>query len=170
MTTEVGVKRAHQLSEEIADLVCDIKDRTTEMQGELGLNPLEIVTMVSKNRGPPVMSYVANFMGPVLSREAPDPMDVYIDKLFADRGVKVTESDTPAVSDVIVWIRGALHPVSGVLSKTPEGLLKLGSAGQMGQGGPAIMVDQVFAYEDVLSIAIRNEIASAPRSALFTGH
>ena len=75
------------------------------------------------------------------------------------------DDQTPAM-EATVTIRGLMQPISGVLSLTPEGTLKLliqvpGKAGEL----PALM-EAFFDYSDVNTIAVERAVTASVGSRI----
>lgn len=96
-----------------------------------------------------------------------------IGRLFAEApkletpGKGADTDQAPAV-EVNVILRGLMQPLSGVLSKTPEGTLKLLTPIPPDRTpGKVIMIEQFFDYADVTSVAVQRELSvSAPSSII----
>lgn len=92
-----------------------------------------------------------------------------IDRLFAD-AEKVSPADAPAI-EVTLVVRGLSHPISGSLSVTTGNVLRMltpiqlepprprGSL-QIGGGRQGAMLEQFFAYEDVVVVGVIRAIQS----------
>lgn len=175
---EPRVVRTHQLAEELADLLDDMRERLEEVISIGGLAPLELLTLLQEHGlkvpelPPDIKPFAASMIMEAFADQYPPQtgMRGHIDQLFRDRGVKVGDSDTPAIPDITILLRGFSHPVQGVLSKTATGCLKLGTVGRNGAGGPEILLEQVFEYDDVQAIGTTGEIKSTASSSLFTAH
>jgi hypothetical protein len=87
-----------------------------------------------------------------------NPMWILIQRLFKSNPSPLPDQ-APALQCHLV-LRGMAHAISGVLSETPEGTLRmLSPAGPADRGKPLTMVEQFFAYEDVLTIALECQVA-----------
>ena len=73
-----------------------------------------------------------------------------------------------------VTLRGFPHPIQGVLSTTPEGTLRMLSPAQAPNpngrpGRPvAVLVEQFFGYEDVVSIAVTRDVKTEEQPLIVT--
>ena len=174
--TDARTHRINAVADDLATRLREALERLLEL-ADLDVPATDVMEMLAQRK--PDLSdkdrdTLVTFGFALVGSQRPAPtkeeaMRAHIDGLFTSDGKKLRETDTPALESVVVWLNGVIQPIGGTLSKTPNGLLKLGSFGQSGQGGPAIMIEQVFAYEDVISIAISREAKMEP-SSIFTSH
>ncbi len=108
-------------------------------------------------------------------------MRMVIDRLFdeapklTDGAGKPVEGQAPALQVHLV-MRANIPPIQGVLSKSPEGLLRLMTPDEVPDTSPGarpntkrrIFMEQFFDYSDVVSICIEREIKAVPRGGLFS--
>ncbi len=96
-------------------------------------------------------------------------LTLVINRLLAESSTTSTSPlppQAPAV-ECVVMLRGTGHPIRGVLSRTPEGFLRMMSPEQDEQRRP-FFVEQFFDDADVVAIALRRDI-TATESRVIVG-
>lgn len=98
---------------------------------------------------------------PVGAALTPYPMDELLDRLFAE-APKMTnpdgtpdETQAPAVQ-CHVLLRGAVQPLFGAMSTTPEGLLRMLTPATIGKR--EVLAESFFSIGDIVSIMVEREV------------
>lgn len=79
-------------------------------------------------------------------------------------------SDTPQRPALMCFLilRGHSDVKEGVLSTTPEGLMKFAMSATTAKGAPPMLVEMFIGIDDVVSIAVPRKVEAAPASKLWT--
>ena len=159
--------RAHQLADDVRDLVEDIVLRLEEMSLELDLTAEDILALVQE----PALTFPANDiawhawaqMFPDAALKKGMPMERVIGRLFAeapkleDASGKAAARQALALPQAMVVLKCGMS-LQGAMSTTPEGTLRVMTPSKDGDTARPIMVEQFFDYSDVSMIAVPREM------------
>jgi len=175
--TDARATRINAICDELADLVKDAIDRACELV-DLEVPPADLAQLFTARKldlsaaaDSKVMQFAYMMVGqkpPVIS--GADAMRAQLDALFAEAPAPI-EGSAAAIPDVAIVLRGFPSPISGVLTKCPTGVLKLGAVSpHSAPGQPAALIEHFFTTEDITAIVVRREVKATPVSSLFTAH
>ncbi len=98
-----------------------------------------------------------------------DHMGDVLRRLFEESAIAMSPTGTPdrtqspAIPECMVLLRGHPGQFEGVLSITPEGTLKLGTMATVNGGKQPVLIEFFFRTSDLVSIAVKREMAPAVR-------
>jgi hypothetical protein len=139
-----------------------------------------------ESAGSGVMGGMYNQVQELLDRQVRDPslgrkpMGKVIDRLFAeapklqDASGNPVEGQAPALECVVVLATTSVPPISGVLSRTPEGALRMMSPAEIPdptkdprtKATKPVLIEQFFEERDVIAVVLQRDVTASPGSRI----